>query len=71
MTGTYYKVIDPWGNDRHHFVRIDGDTTAERQVLEYVEGSNNSVELWRTSLMLPDEKIRDVTVDELRDEVIA
>ncbi len=67
----YYKVIDKWGNDRHHFVTVEGCNVAEQQVYDYVEGTNCKVELWNSFQYCPDEKVRDVEIEELKEKVAA
>lgn len=60
----HYRIKTPNGLERH-FVKIDGDDTAEREVVDYwFEGC--TVELWEESNMFTPRKIRDVSVEDLK-----
>lgn len=69
----YYKILDRKGHELQKFIKlsdvVEGDTSSEKQVLDYVDERFNQVELWSTSQAFRDEKIRDVEIEDLKEIV--
>ena len=69
----YYKILNRHGNELTRFVKlsdvVEGDVSAEKEVLEYADKRFNQVELWNSYQAFQDEKVRDVEFSELEEMV--